>query len=79
MKCRTTDAAVRSARHVRQRVHDLGAEMQRIHQRVLRVARMDRDALDVHLGLVRRERLVDDLAELGAVERVREFSLQVTW
>ena len=38
---------------------------------------MDRDALDVDLGAVGREGLVDDLAQVRAVERVGEVGLQV--
>ena len=52
-------------RDLRQRVHDLGRQVQRVDQLVLGLARMDRDALDVHVRLVGREGLVDDLAQLA--------------
>ena len=72
-----TGGRFRRESHVRQRVDDLRGKMQRVHQRVLRVARVDRHALDVHLCLVRREGLVDDLAKLRAVERVRDLGLEI--
>ena len=56
---------------------DLGRQVQRVDQLALGLSWMDRDALDVHVRLVRRERLVDDLAELGAIERIGDVSLQV--
>jgi hypothetical protein len=62
---------------VRQRGDDLRGQVKRVDQRVLRLARMDRDAFHAHVRLVRGERLVDDLTELGAVQRVRDVGLQV--
>ena len=63
---------------VRQRVDDLGGQVQGVDQLVLGLARMDRHALDVDVRLVGREGLVDDLAELGAVQRVGDVGLQVS-
>ena len=69
----------RRQRDVRQRVDDLGGQVQGVDQLVLRLTRMDRDALHVHVRLVRGERLVDDLAQLRAVQRVRDVGLEVRW
>ena len=64
-------------RDLRQRVDDLGREVQRVDQLVLGPAGMDRDALDGDHRLVGREGLVDDLAQLGAVQRVGDGGVQV--
>ncbi len=68
---------LRRQRDMRQGVDDLGGQVQRVDQLVLGMARMDGDALHVHRRLVGRERLVDDLAPLGAVQRIREPGVQV--
>ena len=74
-----TGGRFRRQRDVRQRVDDLGRQVQGVDQLVLRLAWMDRDPLHVDVGLVRGERLVDDLAQLRAVQRVRDVGLQVRW
>ena len=66
-----------SQRDVRQRHDDLGGQVQRVDQLVLRVAGVGRDALNGHGRLVCRERLKDHLALLGAVQRIRRLGLQV--
>ena len=68
---------LRRQRDVGQRVDDLGGQVQGIDQDVLGLAGVGGHALDGHDRLVRRERLVDDLAELGAVQRVGDVGLQV--
>ena len=57
---------------------DLGGQMEGVDQDVLSLTRMSRHALDGHRGLVRRECLVDDLAELGAVQCVGDVGPQIT-
>ena len=64
-------------RDLRQGVDDLGRQVQRVDQLVLGLAGVDRDALDRDHRLVGREGLVDDLAQLGAVQRVGDGGAQV--
>ena len=68
---------LRRERHVGQRLNDLGGQMKGVDQFPLGLAGMDRDALHVHVGLIGRKRLVDDLAPLGPVQRVPNIGLQV--
>jgi hypothetical protein len=54
-----------------------GVRVACVHELVLGLAGVGGDALDAHHGLVGRERLVDDLADLPAVERVGDVGLEV--
>ncbi len=60
-----------------QRVHDLGGQVRGVDQLVFGPAGMDRHALDVDLRRVGRKGLVDDLAQMRAVERVGEVGLEI--
>ncbi len=57
----------------RQRGHEVGGELDRVHHAILRRAGMRADALDHHLDLIGGERLHLDLAEPGAVQRVGDI------
>ena len=60
-----------------QRVHDRGGQVRGVDQLVLGPAGVDRHALDGDFGRVGREGLVDDLAQVRAVQRVGEVGLEI--
>ena len=60
----------------RKRGDHVGHQLERVHEPPLRRAGMDADAVDREHELVGRERLRLDLAEPGAVERVREVGAE---
>ena len=73
----TARGRFRRQRDLRQCIDDFRREVCRVNQLVLGPARMDRDALDVHFGAVGGKRLVNDLAQVRAVEGVSTIGVQV--